>query len=214
MSTAATTAAPQAWPLRLLDRLEEVIITVLMGLATLVTFAAVVHRYGAGVRVLQPILLPIDMSWAQELAIYMFVWMVQFGAAYGVRTGVHVGVDFLVNRLPGRLRGKVIVTGLLACAGFTAVVTWMGVRFVLHQFHSEQVTPDLEWPTWIVYLCVPLGMSLMSFRFLQVTWRFLRTGHLPTHDVAHVEGVEDVDIPSGQPGDEVHPLDPDKEDRS
>ncbi len=42
---------------------------------------------------------PIHLSWAQELCIYMFVWMAKFGAAYGVRTGIHVGVDVLVNQL-------------------------------------------------------------------------------------------------------------------
>ena len=41
-----------------------------------------------------------DVSWAQELCIYMFIWMAKFGAAYGVRTGIHVGVDVLVNMLP------------------------------------------------------------------------------------------------------------------
>ena len=40
-----------------------------------------------------------DVSWAQELCIYMFIWMAKFGAAYGVRTGIHVGVDVFVNML-------------------------------------------------------------------------------------------------------------------
>jgi C4-dicarboxylate transporter, DctQ subunit len=30
----------------------------------------------------------------------------------------------------------------------------------------------------------------MCFRFLQVAWHFVRTGELPTHNPAHVEGVE------------------------
>jgi hypothetical protein len=30
----------------------------------------------------------------------------------------------------------------------------------------------------------------MCFRFLQVAWNFRRTGELPHHDVAHVEGLE------------------------
>jgi hypothetical protein len=30
----------------------------------------------------------------------------------------------------------------------------------------------------------------MCFRFLQVAWAFARTGELPHHDVAHVEGIE------------------------
>jgi C4-dicarboxylate transporter DctQ subunit len=40
-----------------------------------------------------------------------------------------------------------------------------------------------------VYLVIPLGSYLMCFRFLQVAWSFARTGELPHHDVAHVEGI-------------------------
>ncbi len=44
---------------------------------------------------------------------------------------------------------------------------------------------------WIVYLAVPLGSYLMCFRFLQVAWNFYRTGELPKHDHAHVEGLDE-----------------------
>jgi C4-dicarboxylate transporter, DctQ subunit len=43
---------------------------------------------------------------------------------------------------------------------------------------------------WLVYLAIPCGSYLMCFRFLQVAWHFVRTGELPTHNPAHVEGVE------------------------
>ena len=56
------------------------------------------------------------------------------------------------------------------------------------------MSPDLELPKWIVYLCIPVGSYLMCFRFLQVAWSFARTGELPHHDVAHVEGIDDVDL--------------------
>jgi C4-dicarboxylate transporter DctQ subunit len=56
-------------------------------------------------------------------------------------------------------------------------------------------TPDLEWPTWVVYSAVPLGSSLMCFRFLQVMVSFIKTGELPHHDHGHVEGVEEKKVP-------------------
>src|SRR5215204_1394528 len=109
MAPARTDRTPRAGRiggtmLRLLDRLEETLISVLMAGATLIIFVAVLHRYGSGVPFLYPILFPIDLGWAQEVCIYMFVWMAKFGAAYGVRTGIHVGVDVLVNavRPPAR----------------------------------------------------------------------------------------------------------------
>jgi len=178
--------------LRILDRLEEILIASLMAAATLLIFVAVVHRYGTGVPFLYPFLIQIHLSWAQELCIYMFVWMAKFGAAYGVRTGIHVGVDVLINRLPPGTRKLYVLFGLLAGATFTAIVGTLGATFVWDIGHTTSVSPDLELPKWIVYACIPLGSYLMCFRFLQVAWAFWKTGELPHHDVAHVEGIEDI----------------------
>ena len=52
-------------------------------------------------------------------------------------------------------------------------------------------TPDLEWPTWMVYSAIPLGTSLMCFRFLQVMVNFLKTGELPHHDHGHEDGLDE-----------------------
>src|SRR5205814_2424787 len=107
--------------LKWLDHLEEWLIAFLMGAATLVIFVAVLHRYAAGVAIpgVQDALLRIDLSWAQELCIYMFVWMAKFGAAYGVRTGIHVGVDVMINRLPPALHKSYVLFGMTAGAVFT-----------------------------------------------------------------------------------------------
>jgi C4-dicarboxylate transporter DctQ subunit len=180
--------------MRLLDRLEEVLIATLMAAATLLIFVAVVHRYAAGwpIPVVQDFLIKLNVSWAQELCIYMFVWMAKFGAAYGVRTGIHVGVDVMINRLPPGTRKLYVLFGLFAGALFTGIVGTLGATFVWDIGHTDSVSPDLELPKWLVYLCVPLGSYLMCFRFLQVAVAFWRTGDLPHHDVAHVEGLGDV----------------------
>ena len=193
-----------------LDHLEEIIITFLIGAATVIIFVAVAHRYLSGLPIpgLQDWLLTINMSWAQELCIYMFVWMAKFGAAYGVRTGIHVGVDVLVNRLPDSWRVKCVMLGIAGGALFTGLIGTLGARFVwengMHyalftllgmnvgDVPQGPITPDLEWPTWIIYSAVPLGSYLMCFRFLQVGWGFFRTGTLPHHDHAAVDGLDDV----------------------
>lgn len=178
--------------MKLLDHLEEWLIAFLMGAATLLIFVAVLHRYAAALAIpgVQDFLLKIDLSWAQELCIYMFVWMAKFGAAYGVRTGIHVGVDVLVNHLNPPSRRLVVLFSLFCGALFTAVIGTMGGKFVIELYSTDQVSPDLELPRWIVFLCIPLGSYLMCFRFLQVGWTFWRTGELPHHDAAQVEGIE------------------------
>ena len=176
--------------LRILDRLEETLIATLIAVATLLIFVAVVHRYLSGIPLLFPLMHQIHLSWAQELCIYMFVWMAKFGAAYGVRTGIHVGVDVLVNQLNAPIRKWVVLFGLFCGALFTAVVGTMGLKFVLALAETDQVSADLELPRWIVFSCVPAGSYLMCFRFLQVAWNYYFTGELPHHDHAQVEGVD------------------------
>src|SRR5258706_4401436 len=184
--------------LRILDRLEEILITSLMLGATVLIFVAVIHRYAAGVPLLYPYAIKIDLGWAQELCILMFVWMAKFGAAFGVRTGVHVGVDVALVRLNKESAAKIILFGLLCGAFFTATIAAFGARFVWKLAGTDQVSPDLEWPMAYIYLAIPLGSSLMAFRFLQVAWSFYRTGELPHHNAAEIDGV-DVDV------DALHP---------
>ena len=148
-------------------------ITSLMAAATILIFISVVHRFGTGVPFLYPYLIAIHISWAQELCIYMFIWMAKFGAAYGVRTGIHVGVDVLINQLNPRWQKRVILFGLLGGALFTFIVGTMGAKFVFELMSTDQVSPDLELPSWMVYACIPLGSYLMCFRFLQVSWTYL-----------------------------------------
>jgi len=172
---------------RALDHLEELIISILIAGATLIIFIAVVHRFASGVPALQAYTSQINMSWAQELCIFMFVWMAKFGAAYGVRVGTHVGVDVLVNRLSLKKRKVIVTLGLLGGVIFTGIVALMASVFVWNIAHTDQTSEELEWPMWIVYLCIPLGSSLMCYRFLQVIWTFLRTGEMPHRDHPHAD---------------------------
>ena len=204
--------------MKVLDHLEEWFIASLMGLATVIVFLAVLHRYLSGMPIpgLQDWLLSLHFSWAQEATIYLFVWMAKFGAAYGVRTGIHVGVDVFINRMRDKNRARFVLFGLSAGALFTGTIAAFGAHFVwdngahyaiyhavgfdLDGLTTGPTTPDLEWPTWVIYLAIPLGSALMCFRFLQVEWAFWHTGELPRHDHGHVDGLDEVTPAAVAPG--------------
>lgn len=138
--------------MKVLDRLEEILIATLIAAATLLIFVSVAQRYSldlaastmrwarghemdglaAFARSAFMTIKSVNLIWAQELTIIMFVWMAKFGAAYGVRTGIHVGIDVLINRLKPRARGFFILFGLLAGALFTGIIAAMGAKFVYH----------------------------------------------------------------------------------
>lgn len=166
---------------RVLDRLEEWLIATCIALATLIIFVAVAQRYTARIPFLWEYAQHLDLAWAQELCIFLFIWMAKFGAAYGVRTGIHIGVDVLVDNVGPPWRKALVVTGLSLGALFTLVIAVLGARWCLFMYEAGTVSPDLELPRWIVYLCIPLGSGLMCYRFLQVLATFLRRGELPRH---------------------------------
>lgn len=182
--------------LRYLNKFEEIFVSVLMIAAVLIIFVAVCQRYSmtliadivawsrandypqllAQSRSLYRTVVGLNMLWAQELCIYLFVWMAKFGAAYGVRIGIHVGVDVLVNMVSPAKQKILVVISLLAGATFTALVAWIGGSFVYDISQTAQVSADLEVPVWLVYLAVPAGSVLMCFRFLEALYHYLKTG--------------------------------------
>ncbi len=197
--------------LRLLDRLEEVLIATLIAVATVLIFLAVTHRFAIGfaadlvgfararemvaltdfARSMFKFVNSLKMTWAQEACIYLFVWMAKFGAAYGVRTGIHVGVDILAERLTGNKRRLITTIAMSGGVLFTAILTWIGTDFVYHVRNGGQTSPDLEMPMWIIYLAVPLGSALMCFRFIQALHLFLTTGEIAHHDHGSVDGLDE-----------------------
>ena len=176
--------------LRILDRLEEILISSLMAAATILIFISVVHRFGTGVTFLYPYLIRIHISWAQELCIYMFIWMAKFGAAYGVRTGIHVGVDVLIKRLnPALAEGCHPVRPAR--------------RRALHRdrrHHGREIRDrtDEHRPGVARSRIAELDrLRLHSARLLSDVlpvssgrWHFWKTGELPHHDATNVDGIE------------------------
>ena len=81
----------------LVDRIEETLIALLLGLMTAVTFANVIARFVFNSNIL----------WALELTVFTFGWLVLLGASYAVKKHAHLGVDAILNMLKGALELRV-----------------------------------------------------------------------------------------------------------
>ena len=177
--------------MRILNRLEETLIAVLMAAATIIIFLAILQRYATGVPALYPYARTWDFTWAQELCIYMFVWMASSArptACAPASTSASTSSSTCWAS-SGGVRWSCSDCCAARCSPASSDrsgPTWFGTLAEI-----GQVSQDLEVPMWIVYLCVPLGSYLMCFRFLQVAWAYARSGELPRHDHAEVKGLEE-----------------------
>ena len=144
----------------LIDRIEEVLIAIMLSMATLLVFSQVVARY----------VFNSGISWATEMVEHLFLWIVMIGASYGFKHGVHLGVDLLMKKLPpaGRKAMSLVAVGISLF--FTVGMLYLSVFYVLGSYKMELVTVDLEIPQWIPHLALPFGFGLISIRLAQVGW--------------------------------------------
>lgn len=146
--------------MKILDRLEELIIVTMLALMTLLTFTQVVMRYGFNS----------GFTWALELTGLFFAVMIFVGISYGVRVGAHIGVDALVKMMPPGPRRAVSIVVVLLCLLYAGLVIYGSLIYVGKMKEVGIELEDLPMPIWIARAILPLGYALLGFRFGQVLW--------------------------------------------
>ncbi|UWR08786.1 MULTISPECIES: TRAP transporter small permease [Ruegeria] len=96
----------------LVDRIEETLIALLLGLMTAVTFANVIARFVFNSNIL----------WALELTVFTFGWLVLLGASYAVKKHAHLGVDAILNMLPPAPRRVLALIAVGCCLVFSLLL--------------------------------------------------------------------------------------------
>ena len=171
---------------RFFDRIEETLIAAFLGLMTVITFANVVARYVFNDNIL----------WALEATVFLFAWLVLLGASYAVKRSLHLGIDLLINVLRPGMRRALGLFSVAACLAFS-VLLLIGSWEYWYPFATKRAFLEVNdvpmpgflqflagWfnegeeyekiPRFIPYAALPLGMALLTFRFLQAGIRIAR----------------------------------------
>lgn len=186
---------------RTTDKLEETVIAILLGLMTVITFANVVARYAFNSNIL----------WALEVTVFLFAWLVLIGISYGVKKSFHLGVDVLIDLVPAPLRKLLALVAVAACLAFSLLLLkgswdyWYPFATSRAFLETEDVPMPgflqftADWlnegeryekmPRFIPYFALPLGMALLTLRYLQIAWQVI-TGKADSVIASHE--VEDL----------------------
>ncbi len=150
--------------LRMLNKAEESIISLLLVSMTLLVFVEVVMRFGFGSGFL----------WAQELTLYLSAWFVLFGVSYGLKVGAHIGVDAFIKTLPALgqriLSGLAVILSLIYCGLFI-----YGAAIYLNKMRRIHIElEDLPVELWIAQIILVVGLVFLSVRLLMLLWHIAR----------------------------------------
>lgn len=139
------------------EHLEEYICILLLTSMTAIIFLQIVARSIGG-----------DVSWNEELARYLFVWLIYVGCSFAVKKRRHISVE-AVLLLFGR-RGIFILNLVSNIFFFLFCLIVLSEAFpVLYKMHYKfkQLSPAMRLPLTYAYASVPVGFALMTFRLVQ-----------------------------------------------
>ena len=159
--------------MKILDRLEEWIISLMLLAMTGLTFLQVVMRY----------VFNSGMTWALELTTVFFAIMIFVGVSYGVRVGSHIGVDALVKLMSPAKRKAVSILAVVLSLVYVGFVLTGSMQYVLKMKDVGIELEDMPIERWQVLAVMPLGMVLTGFRFLLVLYA-LATGRADSFKLA------------------------------
>ena len=159
--------------MKILDRLEEWIISLMLLAMTGLTFLQVVMRY----------VFNSGMTWALELTTVFFAIMIFVGVSYGVRVGSHIGVDALVKMLSPGKRKAVSMLAVVLSLVYVGFIFTGSMQYVLKMKEVGIELEDMSIERWQVLAVMPLGMLLTGYRFLQILYD-LATGRADSFKLA------------------------------
>jgi TRAP-type C4-dicarboxylate transport system permease small subunit len=114
--------------------------------------------------------------WTEEMARFMFVWVIMIGSMIGVRESAHLDVDLWSAASP-RTEAAVKLLGSLGILAVALVFVWSGWEFT--RFAFNRISELAELPLWLIHVAWPLtGLTWLVFlgEVMAREWRILRGG--------------------------------------
>jgi len=114
--------------------------------------------------------------WTEEMARFLFIWMVMLGAMIGVRDGSHFDVDVWPELKP-RPDAILRIISMIFVLIFALVFVWYGIKFVQFGWNQTSELADMPMP-WIFVAWPLTGITWLLFGFerLRANVKFVLRG--------------------------------------
>jgi len=142
--------------MRIINKLEEWLLWVIVLEMALLSFSQVVLRY----------VFHTAFPWGEEVLRYQMVFVTFFGANLAVKKDAHIGVKVLVQKLPRRYGFFIKLLTAFVGVLFSFVLCYYSTLLALKVKGFGQLTPALSIPNYIPYLFIPMGAFFMGIRFI------------------------------------------------
>ena len=91
--------------------------------------------------------------WTEEMARFLFIWMIMIGAMVGVRESTHFEVDLWPRTTP---RVEAIVRLLSRVAVLVVALVFLDAGFEFTSFAWHRISELAELPLWLIHIAWPV----------------------------------------------------------
>jgi TRAP-type C4-dicarboxylate transport system permease small subunit len=106
-------------------------------------------------------------SWSEEIARYMFVWLVYVGGSLAAAERAHITITIASRIWPKRIRPYALILGTVAWIILSAILSYYAFDFAWRLYINKTVSLGLEVNMFWPYFGLALGYSLMTIRIVQ-----------------------------------------------
>ncbi len=104
------------------------------------------------------------IRWAEEVAKLFMAWFTFIAMAIGVKQGLHISLHLLPRKLPSWIDRALILLKDLTTLTIAVVFFIYGIKLV--GFTRTSIMPATEWPSFILYLILPIASVLIAMEVL------------------------------------------------
>lgn len=133
----------------ILDWFLKLLVVIGNGLMLLLVFAQVISRY----------VFNYTPYFGEELARYLFVWVVFLSLPLVARYGGHMAIETLTSRVKGATLKFLNIMADIFTIVFMGIMVWYGIVMVMRT--TYQTSPAMMIPMSWVYVVIPFGCAIM-----------------------------------------------------
>ncbi len=110
--------------------------------------------------------IPLPLTFTEELARYLMIWMALLAVSSGIAHREHIGVEFIFSRLPGPVRRWLAIAFDVIAFAFFAALFFYGIGFAVKGF--SRLTMIYQIPKGWPFMGVPLAALMACLQLLLV----------------------------------------------
>jgi TRAP-type C4-dicarboxylate transport system permease small subunit len=116
-----------------------------------------------------------SLTWSEELARYIFIWLIYFGISYGAKAMKHIKIEAFLAIFPRKIHPFVRILGALLFLAFALFIIYTSFKLVQKQIKLKQQSPAMHVPMWVIYSAPLCGFVLTAVRQVQVIILHIRS---------------------------------------